>query len=118
MPRSTSAVNLVRELTWTQGACALPKENHVQTFYAETLTQFTEELFDAVGVPRDEANRVARSLVDANLCGHDSHGVIRIVQYADVIRDGRLKPAAAFTVVKETAGILVVDGGWGLGQVQ
>jgi hydroxycarboxylate dehydrogenase B len=93
-------------------------ENQVQTFYAETLTQFAGELFDAAGVPRDEADRVARSLVDANLCGHDSHGVIRIVQYVDAIRDGRLKPGAAFTVVKETAGILVVDGGWGLGQVQ
>ena len=88
------------------------------TLFPEQLTQFSESLFRAARVPNDEANRVARSLVDANLCGHDSHGVIRIMQYVDAITDGRLKPGAAFTVVKETAGVLVVDGGWGLGQVQ
>src|SRR6185312_12282444 len=48
----------------------------------------------------------------------DSHGIIRIIQYVDAIRDGRLKPGAPFTVVKETAAVMVVDGGRGLGQVQ
>jgi uncharacterized oxidoreductase len=88
------------------------------TLQAEPLTQFTDALFRAAKVPADEASRVARSLVDANLCGHDSHGVIRVVQYIDAIHDGRVKPGAAFTVVKETAAVLVVDGGKGLGQVQ
>jgi uncharacterized oxidoreductase len=90
----------------------------VPTFPADQLTSFAEALFRASGVPEDEAVRVARSLVDANLCGHDSHGLIRVVQYVDAIRDGRLKPGASFTVVKQTAGVLVVDGGMGLGQVQ
>jgi LDH2 family malate/lactate/ureidoglycolate dehydrogenase len=90
----------------------------VPTLLAEPLTQFAETLFQAAGVPKDEAGRVARSLVDANLCGHDSHGVIRIMQYIDAIGDGRLKPGAPFQVVKETAAVLVVDGDWGLGQVQ
>ena len=44
--------------------------------------------------------------------------MIRVVQYADAIKDGRLKPGAPFTIVKQTAAVLVVDGGWGLGQVQ
>lgn len=88
------------------------------TILADPLTQFGAAIFQASGVPKDEASRVALSLVDANLCGHDSHGVIRIVQYVDAIKDGRLKPGAAFTIIKETAGVLVVDGGWGLGQVQ
>jgi hydroxycarboxylate dehydrogenase B len=61
---------------------------------------------------------VAESLVDANLCGHDSHGVIRVMQYLDALADGRLQPGAAFTVMKETAAVLVVDGNRGLGQVQ
>lgn len=88
------------------------------TYSALSLTKFAENLFRAVGVPAEEAERVARSLVDANLCGHDSHGLIRVVQYIGAIRDGRLKPGAPFTVVHETAAVLVVDGGWGLGQVQ
>src|SRR4051812_23548413 len=85
---------------------------------ASTWTTFADTLFRASGVPAEEAARVAESLVDANLCGHDSHGLIRVIQYVDAIRDGRSVPGAPFTVVKETAGVLVVDGGKGLGQVQ
>jgi len=90
----------------------------VPTFAADALISFAESLFGAAGVPPDEAERVARSLVDANLCGHDSHGIIRVPQYAAAIHDGRLKPGAPFTVVRETAAVLIADGGMGLGQVQ
>jgi hydroxycarboxylate dehydrogenase B len=90
----------------------------VPTFAAGKLTAFTESLFCALGVPGDEATRVAQSLVLANLCGHDSHGMIRVMQYADAIKDGRLKPGAPFNIIKQTAAVMVVDGGWGLGQVQ
>jgi uncharacterized oxidoreductase len=88
------------------------------TYSADTLTTFAEALFKAAGLPADEARRVATSLVDANLCGHDSHGVLRVPQYLEALADGRYRPGAAFTVVKETAAVLVVDGGRGLGQVQ
>ncbi|MBX9678094.1 MAG: Ldh family oxidoreductase [Gemmataceae bacterium] len=88
------------------------------TLPASTWTHFAEAVFRAVHVPADEAKRVAESLVDANLCGHDSHGLIRVIQYVDAIGDGRVQPGAPFKVVKETAAVLVVDGGKGLGQVQ
>ncbi len=88
------------------------------TIAAEPLTAFLTALFRAAGVPDAEAARVADSLVDANLCGHDSHGAIRTVQYLDAVADGRLRPGAPLTVVHETAAVLVADGGWGLGQVQ
>src|SRR6516225_3806616 len=94
------------------------KRAAMPTYSSTELTKFAEALFRAAGVPADEAARVAGSLVDANLCGHDSHGLIRIPQYLEAIGDGRLKPGAAFTVVKETAAVMVVDGGRGLGQVQ
>jgi uncharacterized oxidoreductase len=85
---------------------------------AEKLTAFADSLFRACGVPPEEAARVAQSLVLANLSGHDSHGMIRVIQYADAIKDGRLKPGAPFNIVKQTAAVMVVDGGWGLGMVQ
>jgi hydroxycarboxylate dehydrogenase B len=90
----------------------------VPTFPVAILQSFADALFRSAGVPAQEADRVARSLIEANLAGHDSHGVIRIPQYLEAIKDGRLKPGAPFNVVKETAAVLVVDGGWGLGQVQ
>src|SRR2546423_5113120 len=85
---------------------------------AAQLRPSCRSLFEGRGVPPDEAAQVAESLVDANLCGHDSHGVIRIPQYLRAVADGSLKPGAAMTVVHETLAVLVADGGWGLGQVQ
>ena len=67
-------------------------------FPVPVMLSFAQRLFRAVGVPDAEAERVARSLVDANLCGHDSHGLIRIMQYVQAIRDGRLKPGAPLIV--------------------
>ena len=88
------------------------------TYPADVLISYAESLFKAAQVPAEEADRVARSLVDSNLCGHDSHGIIRVPQYVEAIRDGRLKPGAPFTIVKETAAVLVADGGMGMGHVQ
>jgi uncharacterized oxidoreductase len=88
------------------------------TITADRLVVFTHALFEAAKVPYDEADRVARSLVEANLRGHDSHGVLRVPQYVKAIADGILKPGAPFEVVKETVSLLVADGHWGLGQVQ
>lgn len=88
------------------------------TYPAATLLTFARSMFEAAGVPAEEASIVATSLVDANLCGHDSHGLIRIIQYQKFIGDGLLKPGAPLAVVHETPAVLVADGGWNLGQVQ
>ena len=45
---------------------------------ADALTEFCAEIFARVGCRSEEARRVSASLVDANLTGHDSHGVIRV----------------------------------------
>lgn len=88
------------------------------TFTADTLVSLSRKLFEAAGVPADDARVVATSLVDANLCGHDSHGVMRVPQYLDFLRKGTYKPVAAFTVISETPAVLAVDADWGLGQPQ
>jgi uncharacterized oxidoreductase len=88
------------------------------TFPASTLTSLARSLFEAAGVPSADAEVVARSLVDANLCGHDSHGVMRVPQYIDFLRKGTFKAGVPLTVLSETPAILAVDAGWGLGQVQ
>jgi uncharacterized oxidoreductase len=88
------------------------------TFSAATLTTLAQALFEAVKVPALDAAVVARSLVDANLCGHDSHGVMRVPQYVDAIRKGTHKAGVPLTVFSETPAIVAADGNWGLGQVQ
>src|SRR5262245_22756009 len=88
------------------------------TIAVERLLAFATDLFAAAGVPGPDADRVARSLVDANLCGHDSHGVIRVMQYIGQLEAGHLKPGVPLTVLHETPALVAADGNWGLGQVQ
>ena len=88
------------------------------TFSAPKLTAFVQALFEAAGVPPADAGVVARSLVDANLCGHDSHGVMRVPQYLDFLKKGTYKAGAPLTVISETPAVVAADAGWGLGQVQ
>jgi uncharacterized oxidoreductase len=90
----------------------------VPTLRAESLTSFARALFTAAGVPAEEADVVARSLVDANLAGHDSHGVIRVPQYLKALADGLLRVGVPLSVLSQTPAVLACDGGWGLGQVQ
>jgi uncharacterized oxidoreductase len=87
------------------------------TVVADRLEQWTATIFEKAGAPPDNAACVASHLVNANLSGHDSHGVMRVPQYVDLIDSGKLKPAAHGRVVKQTAAIAVLDGGQGFGQV-
>ena len=88
------------------------------TFTPERLHDITRTIFAAAGVPDDEAVLIADSLVDGNLCGHDSHGVIRIAQYIPAMQKGDFVAGAPLTVVRESATTALLDGGWGFGQVQ
>ena len=81
------------------------------------LVEFSAALFRASGVSESDAHTTAASLVESNLRGHDSHGVMRIPFYIAKIEDGSVNPKAKLVVEKESASSLVCDGGWGLGQV-
>jgi uncharacterized oxidoreductase len=89
----------------------------VPTIAADALERFAITLFLAGGVPEPGAQVVARSLVEANLRGHDSHGVMRIPSYLMRVKDGGIDPRAQLRIERETPASLVCDGGWGLGQV-
>jgi len=90
----------------------------VPTFSAEKLTRFASELLSAGGVSPDEAALIARSLVDANLRGYDSHGLMRIPYYVDRVKQGEVVPGAQFEVLRESPCLLTVDAHWGFGQTQ
>ncbi len=85
---------------------------------APTLLDFASRLFVAAGVPEGDASIVASNLVGANLRGHDSHGVLRLPQYVDFLRKGDYRIGVDLKVENESPGVVVVDGQWGLGQVQ
>lgn len=88
------------------------------TIAAPELKRFATDLMRAGGLSPDEALLVGDSLVEANLRGHDSHGVMRIPFYLDFLAKGEVVAGAPFTVVRESDAIVVADGGWGFGQTQ
>jgi uncharacterized oxidoreductase len=90
----------------------------VPTFPAETLAAFARSLFAASGVPDDEAAIVANSLIDANLAGHDSHGIIRVMQYHRALADGAMRGGVSLRIHAQTPAVVACDGQWGIGQVQ
>jgi uncharacterized oxidoreductase len=89
----------------------------VETHPPDQLEALATRIFAALGVPAGDAAWVARLLVRANLRGHDSHGVIRVPQYAGSIRKGDTNPRPAMQVLHETPTTAIVDGDLGLGQV-
>ena len=84
---------------------------------AQELQTLARKIFEGLRVPPQEAAWVAELLVRANLVGHDSHGVIRVPQYAEAIKSGQVQPGAAIEMIRESPATALVDGHWGLGQV-
>ena len=87
------------------------------TVAASTLVDLVAAIMKRGGSGQAEARTIAQRLVDANLVGHDSHGVLRVGKYLEWVRMGWLVPNAAPTIVFENAAIAIVDGNRGFGQV-
>lgn len=87
------------------------------TVRAEQLQRIGEALLRKAGASAEEAATVAKGCVNANLAGHDSHGIILVPTYIDRIKRNHIVPGAPFTVVKESATTTVIDGNWGFGFV-
>ena len=84
---------------------------------AEPLRELAATILAAAGSSAEEAGKIAARLVDANLTGHDSHGVIRVPQYVGQVRDGSIVPNQQTEVVRETEAVTVLDGRFGYGQI-
>lgn len=84
---------------------------------AERLATFVADLFAAAGVPRRSAATVADGLVDADLEGLHSHGVMLVDMYVERLRQGSVATREAAAVVSERDGAVVLDAGHALGQL-
>jgi uncharacterized oxidoreductase len=83
---------------------------------AAELREFVTTLLQGQGSEAAEAETVAAHLVEANLKGHDSHGVGMLPQYFNSIARGLLKPNEPLVTVSDTGPMLVFDAGQGYGQ--
>ena len=80
------------------------------------LRRVVRTLLERAGSEPAEAAQVADHLVDANLRGHDSHGIGMIPHYVHNITNQTMCPNTALSVVKDGGAVMLFDGGLGFGQ--
>ncbi|MDR2946362.1 MAG: Ldh family oxidoreductase [Candidatus Adiutrix sp.] len=81
------------------------------------LTEVVTEIFIKAGVEGRDAAVVAESMVEANLRGTDSHGVLRVENYVKRIQQGGTKARTEFAIINETPTTVAADAQHGLGAV-
>ena len=81
------------------------------------LIEFATAVYASVGMPEADARLVADTLVQADLWGHQSHGVLRLGWYLDRVRSGVMKAVTTPRFVIDAASVAVIDGDEGVGQV-
>jgi LDH2 family malate/lactate/ureidoglycolate dehydrogenase len=87
------------------------------TIDPEALRAFAAEVYAGAGLPRADAELVADTLVQADLWGHQSHGVLRLGWYLERLRQGSMRAVTEPVTLVDAGGIAVIDGGDGVGQV-
>ena len=88
-----------------------------QSIAPERLVDFAAAVYASLGVPDSDARLLADSLVQADLWGHQSHGVLRLSWYAKRIESGVMKAKTHPEFVVDAGALAVIDGHDGVGQV-
>ncbi len=86
-------------------------------FFPAELTATIGPMLENLGVDRDSAGIVVQHLVEAELCGVRSHGLIRVPQYVGLLKAGKISPQARLSLERETVATAVLRGQHGFGQV-
>ncbi len=81
------------------------------------LLDFATAVYAAQGVPETDAQLIADTLVQADLWGHQSHGVLRLGWYLDRLRNKVMNPVTTPEFVVDAGGLAVIDGHDGVGHV-
>lgn len=95
-------------------AMTAPAQRHVA---ANELGDLVARLFIAAGVPSDAAHAVAAGLVDADLEGLHSHGVVLVDMYIERICQGSVSRSKSASIISDRQGAVVLDAGNALGQL-
>ncbi len=100
-----------------QDGASSSRDNASVTVPPARLRRLGADLLVAAGADPGDAQLVADHLVEANLAGHDSHGIGMLPQYVRAIRGGVLRPREHAVVEDRGGAVLSVDGRRGFGQV-
>lgn len=83
---------------------------------ARALIEAATDAFVSAGVVAQEARTIAEGLTEANLFGHDSHGIGLVPRYLDNMRLGLAKPGQRLAIVADHGALVSMDGQKGFGQ--
>lgn len=83
----------------------------------DKLRTFCIKVFQGYGFTEDESVKITDVLLEADLCGVESHGIQRLIRYHKEITGGMVKIDAVPETVFETPLSAVVDGKDGMGQL-
>jgi LDH2 family malate/lactate/ureidoglycolate dehydrogenase len=84
---------------------------------AAQLGAFLARAFVAAGLPRPDAQSVADLMVEADLRGSDTHGVIRLPLYVRRLRAGGINAKPNIRLLSDRASVALIDGDNGLGHL-
>ncbi len=85
------------------------------TLAVDEVTRLVAAVFENLGCAPAIAREVAEHLADSNLCGMESHGLMRTLQYAEQFESGYLRADAEPEIRVNDAGATLVDGHGGIG---
>ena len=83
----------------------------------QRLLAFATDAYARCGMPPDDAHLAAETLVQADLWGHQSHGVMRLPWYTARLQSGVARAVAEPEMVVDAGAVGVMDGHDGMGQV-
>jgi L-2-hydroxycarboxylate dehydrogenase (NAD+) len=87
-------------------------------YRANDLYEFIVKIFVHLNMPFDEAQIAARIILEADLRGIHSHGIIRVpTLYVPWLSHGYISNKASISTINETPVMLSLDGGNGMGHV-
>jgi len=84
---------------------------------AQALRRLVTEVFQRCQMQDEDAAYLAGTLVDADLRGVHSHGVLRVPEYVKKLTIGGVNPRGEPSVVRDVGACQVVDGGNSMGQI-
>ena len=80
------------------------------TIPADELSDLAPAIFEKLGCDADIARMTAEHLVEASLSGVESHGFMRVIQYAEQMESGYMSPSGRPTLHQNERGAWFVNG--------
>ena len=84
---------------------------------AAQLADFAARAFIAAGLPKSDAHAIAALMVEADLRGSDTHGIIRLPLYVRRLRAGGINTKPNIRVVSDRASVALIDGDNAMGHL-